>query len=94
MFARFKYKSKEINEFVVIAPWWKPDIFPCFEAKIDTASNGGHCNVWNICIDGLNTTYIRTGIEAPVVGYISLVLGCTLCKLEKQCIQMNSCLKG
>lgn len=76
----FKCEPEEINEYVVITPWWRPDIFPCFADKIDIAFDGEHCNVWNIKMDGLNLTYIRTGLGAPLVGDIALALGCTPCK--------------
>ena len=73
-------KPNQINERVVIAPWWKPDFFMDFGAKIDIVFDGEHKKIWNIHMKEFDLTYIRTGIGAPVVGDITLALGCTPCK--------------
>lgn len=75
-----KCEPKEINECVVIAPWWKPNIFETFGGHIETGFDGEHTNIWNIHMGELSFTYIRTGIGAPVVGDTTLALGCTPCK--------------
>jgi nucleoside phosphorylase len=75
-----KCEPKEINECVVIAPWWKPDIFKGFGGHIEDPFDGEHSNIWNIHMKEFSFTYIRTGIGAPVVGDTTLALGCTPCK--------------
>lgn len=69
-----------INECVVIAPWWKPDIFENFGAQIEIVYDGELKKIWNINLNEFEFTYIRTGVGAPIVGDITLALGCTPCK--------------
>ena len=75
-----KCEPETINERVVIAPWWKPDLFTKFGAKIDSASDGEHAQLWNVHMDKFDFTYIRTGIGAPLVADTTLALGGTPCK--------------
>ena len=75
-----KCEPEKINERVVIAPWWKPDLFTKFGAEIDSASDGEHVQIWNIHMEEFDFTYIRTGIGAPLVADTTLALGGTPCK--------------
>ena len=75
-----KCEPEKIHERVVIAPWWKPDLFTNFGADINSACDGEHVQIWNMHMEEFDFTYIRTGIGAPLVGDTTLALGCTPCK--------------
>lgn len=75
--------SDQIQENVLIAPWWEPAMFPQLgEVKYLSPSASPSIKVWDIfnkeC--GLHMTYIKTGIGAPVLMDTLLSLGVTPCK--------------
>lgn len=72
-----------INERVIIAPWWKPDVFENLGHEINFLTRNdddADINVWDIKADDFNITYIQTGIGAPVLTDALLALGGTNCK--------------
>jgi len=69
-----------VRERVIIAPWWEPEIFPCFDARPVGTSTSTRTNVWNIPAKGCEITYIKTGIGAPLIMDAVLALGVTACK--------------
>lgn len=76
----FKCEPEQIDELVVMAPWWKPDIFINFGAEVRNTFDSVHSSIWNLRMDEIIFTYIRTGIGAPLVGDVTLALGSTPCK--------------
>lgn len=73
--------ADEINERVIIAPWWKPEVFDNlgYEKTFLNNSDDADINVWSIKTDDYNITYIQTGIGAPVLSDAVLALGGTKC---------------
>lgn len=70
-----------IHENVIIAPWWEPPTFPKFGTfEYLNESNYSSIKVWNLEVEGLKISYIKTGIGAPVLMDVILALGVTLCK--------------
>lgn len=74
--------ADKIHERVVIAPWWKPEVFDGLgnEYTFLSKSYNSAIKVWNIQTNNFNITYIQTGIGAPVLADAVLALGCTKCK--------------
>ncbi|MCL2249704.1 MAG: phosphorylase [Oscillospiraceae bacterium] len=73
--------SEQINEDVIIAPWWKPSVLPKLgEAKLLTNVAKLGIAVWNIENADRVMTYIRTGLGAPQFLEGLLPLGLTKCK--------------
>ena len=71
--------AEYINENVILAPWWEPDILPGLgEARLRSVSGDG--KLWTIKGDDLEMTYIKTGVGAPRVLDRLLALGLTRCK--------------
>lgn len=68
----------DINENVILAPWWEPNVFDNFGESFLIQS--GTEKVWNITCGNKNFTYIKTGIGAPVLMEVVLALGLTKCK--------------
>lgn len=74
-------KPEEVNENVIIAPWWEPSTFPNFGvSEYLSESEFSSIKVWNIKINGMGLTYIKTGIGAPVLMDALLSLGVTQCR--------------
>lgn len=72
---------ERVNANVIIAPWWEPSILPDLgEAEYLGVSEFSAIKVWDISNNGLNITYIKTGIGAPVLMDVILSLGGTKCK--------------
>lgn len=71
----------QIHENVIIAPWWEPPTFPQFGTfEYLSESEYSSIKVWNLAVGGLEISYIKTGIGAPVLMDVILALGVTLCK--------------
>jgi purine-nucleoside phosphorylase len=75
----FNCEPNMINENVIIAPAWKPDLFNNFVDNILQITDGIY-KLWDLSIGDKKITYILTGIGAPNVLEAVLVLGCTPCK--------------
>ncbi len=81
---------EQINENVIIAPWWEPSMLPLLgDAEYISASEHAEIKVWNIpgksgndTVRDLSSdiTFIKTGIGAPVLMDVMLALGVTPCK--------------
>lgn len=81
---------EQINENVIIAPWWEPSMLPLLgNAEYISASEHVEIKVWKIdgkSVDGAvsslssDITFIKTGIGAPVLMDVLLALGVTPCK--------------
>ena len=66
----------QINENVIIAPWWEPSILPDLgQAHYLYSSDASAVKVWDIDVDTTKITYIKTGIGAPVLMDVVLSLG-------------------
>ncbi|MDF2674937.1 MAG: phosphorylase family protein [Clostridiales bacterium] len=76
----FNCEPEQINEHVIVAPWWQPDVFINFGAEIDKTLDCENRKIWNMNMGEFRFTYIRTGIGAPVIVDTALALGCTPCK--------------
>ena len=71
---------EQINENVIIAPSWKPDIFIEFrEAEVLTNPNR-FISVWNVESNNEVISYIRTGYGASMILEGLVPLGLTNCK--------------
>lgn len=70
--------SNDINENVILAPWWEPNVFNNLGDSVLIHSGTG--KVWNITCGDKNYTYIKTGIGAPVLMEVILALGLTKCR--------------
>ena len=70
----------KINENVIIAPSWYPQIFQNFIEKIDQILDNQHLKIWNISVSNKKFTYFVTGVGAPKVIETVLALGCTPCR--------------
>lgn len=72
---------EHVHENVIIAPWWEPSTFPNFRIlEYLSESEFSEIKVWNIKINGIEITYIKTGIGAPVLMDALLSLGVTPCR--------------
>lgn len=69
-----------IKENVVIAPWWEPDTLPGLGEAERLCPPDNAKGIWNIKNDGVEMTYIKTGIGAPVFLEGLLPLGVTRCR--------------
>lgn len=76
----FHCEPDEINENVIIAPSWYPQIFQNFIENIIQVLDNQHLKIWNISVNNKKFTYIVTGIGAPKVIETVLALGCTPCR--------------
>jgi purine-nucleoside phosphorylase len=76
----FSCNPDEIDENVIIAPSWHPQIFPNFTENMVQIFDNQHIKIWNISIDNKKITYFVTGAGAPKVIETVLALGCTPCK--------------
>jgi purine-nucleoside phosphorylase len=77
--ATFNCEPDTIQENVIIAPVWKPELFiDCVENIISVVDK--IYKLWNLSIQNKEITYIVTGIGAPNVMEAVLALGCTPCK--------------
>lgn len=73
-------EPEQINENVIIAPWWEPDVLPTLgDAKLLNPP-GPFAGVWDIKNADISMTYIKAGIGAPVFLEALLPLGVTKCK--------------
>lgn len=82
---------EQINENVIIAPWWEPSMLPALgNAEYISVSEHAEIRIWNISggpsdVNGTSggcpdITFIKTGIGAPVLMDAILTLGVTPCK--------------
>lgn len=72
---------EQVQENVVIAPWWEPSGMPGLgAAEYLSESDFASIKVWNIKSDTCEMTYIKTGIGAPVLMDVLLSLGVTPCR--------------
>jgi purine-nucleoside phosphorylase len=76
----FNCEPDEINETVIIAPSWYPDIFANQVDSITQVLYNHHLKIWNVVIKDKAITYIVTGVGAPKVIETVLTLGCTACE--------------
>jgi nucleoside phosphorylase len=73
--------SEQVQENVIIAPWWEPSSLPGLgDAEYLSDSDFSTIKTWNIVSDAMQFTYIKTGIGAPVLMDAILSLGVTSCK--------------
>ena len=74
--------ADKIQERVIIAPWWEPNVFDNLGNKITvlSESNNFSIKIWEIQADGYKITYIKTGIGAPILTEALLALAGTKCK--------------
>ena len=72
-------EPEKIQENVIIAPVWKPELFDKYINNIELIHDGIH-KIWNLSLKNKNITYIITGIGAPNVLEPVLALGSTKCK--------------
>ena len=77
--SRLGCEPNEINKNVILAPWWKPEIFEEHVNSINLLSDMRN-ETWNLDIGNKKITYIRTGIGAPVITDIVMALSFTPCK--------------
>lgn len=57
---------EEVNENVIIAPWWEPSFMPDLgTAEYLSSSESAAEKVWNIHNGETDITFIKTGIGAP-----------------------------
>lgn len=71
----------EIEEKVILAPWWEPEIFDGFdEVQLVNASESQAVKVWAVQRSGMRATFIKTGIGAPVLMDAVLALGISPCR--------------
>ena len=71
-----------IRENVILSPGWPPEKLEHLGKPVQIVSSGplyGYA-VWDICLDGLTVTLLKTGFGAPVVLDAMLVLRSTPCK--------------
>lgn len=75
-------KADQIQERVIIAPWWEPTVFSNLGRQITYLSPAEiiPTKVWNIAAADFDVTYIKTGIGSPVMMDSVLALGLTRCK--------------
>lgn len=72
---------EEVNENVIIAPWWEPSYMPDLgTAEYLSTSESASEKVWNIHNGETDITYIKTGIGSPCMIDSLLSLGVTKCK--------------
>lgn len=71
--------AEKIHERVLIAPSWEPPLLPDL-GKAESISDSSQVKVWNISNEGLEMTYIKTGVGAPVLMDVVLSLGVTKCR--------------
>lgn len=73
---------EQINEYIILAPWWEPDIMPSLgkATYLKQSYNDDAIKIWNIENNGFYITYIKTGVGAPVLMDIVLALGIAACK--------------
>lgn len=76
----FGISGSQINQKVIIAPWWEPTIFDEFRNRATLISEVCTIKVWNLVYNLINITYIKTGIGSPVLTDVVLALGLTKCK--------------
>lgn len=69
-----------VRENVVIAPWWEPDVLPGLGEAERLSPRGHAVGLWNIRGGGVEMTYIKTGIGAPMFLEGLLPLGVTACR--------------
>lgn len=77
--SRLNVQPEQINENVIIAPWWEPKSLPDL-GKAKCLSTSNSVKIWNITAGKTKITYIKTGIGAPVLIDALLSLGVTKCK--------------
>ena len=72
---------EKINENVIIAPWWEPEVMPGLgKEELISSRKSDDKKTWNIKDDNFDMTYIKTGIGAPYFMDSLLPLGLTKCK--------------
>lgn len=74
-------EPEQVQEHVVLAPWWEPESMPDLgDMQCIRDSGHGSVKVWTIQNSEMSMTYIRTGIGAPVLMDALLSLGVTKCQ--------------
>lgn len=74
-------KPDEVEEKVILAPWWEPEVFDGFdEARLLSKSESRGVKVWAVHRLGTRATFIKTGIGAPVLMDVVLALGISRCR--------------
>jgi purine-nucleoside phosphorylase len=76
----FKVEPGEINEDVIIAPFWAPQIFEGLVEGIDFLSEANFRRLWNLSAGGKKISYLLSGVGSPVVLDAVFALSCTPCK--------------
>lgn len=79
-FSELGVSINKIKDNVIIAPWWEPDTLPTLGESELISEHAASVKVWNINNDGIEITYIKTGIGACVFSNVLLALGLTNCK--------------
>lgn len=70
-----------VEERVILAPWWEPEIFDSFDEIRQLSVSESHAvKVWSVKHAGLFATYIKTGIGAAVLMDVVLALGISRCR--------------
>jgi len=75
----FQCEPEMIQNDVIIAPAWKPDLFADYIDGMNQVFDGIQ-KIWNLSLKNKTVTYILTGIGAPNILEAVLALGCTPCK--------------
>ena len=70
----------EVNESVVIAPWWEPGSYPLNAERVAFLGQKANVHAWNLKVGERTITYFKTGIGAPLVADVVLALGLCSCK--------------
>jgi purine-nucleoside phosphorylase len=76
----FKVEPEEINEDVIIAPFWEPRIFEPLTDSVSLLSEANLRRLWNLSVGGKRISYLLSGVGAPVVLDAVFALSCTPCK--------------
>jgi purine-nucleoside phosphorylase len=76
----FKVEPGEINEEVIIAPFWAPHIFEGLVEEIRFLSEANFRRLWTLSAEGRKITYLLSGVGSPVILDAVFALSCTPCK--------------
>jgi purine-nucleoside phosphorylase len=76
----FKVEPGEINEDLIIAPFWEPRIFEGLVEGMQFLSAANCRRLWNLSAGGRKISYLLSGIGSPVVLDAVFALSCTPCK--------------
>lgn len=70
----------DINESVIIAPWWEPGVYRLASQRIEFLGQKANVHAWNLKATDQTITYLKTGIGAPLVADVVLALGLCDCR--------------